>query len=267
MKIEWSELPESIQHYKPQVLPTKKSVISLSLSPAEDLTLWQSKVGGSPYLPVHADHPRTTDGRALMLLAQINCAELPENEDYPKTGILQFFIDVEDDLYGLNFDEPQTQDGFRVIYHADVVEDNAQLQQHFPHADLDQNMSPVTGQYAVQFATQERYISIGDHAFADQVFDPYALDDDSAEEIYDEYDDVFSASGHHLGGYPYFTQDDPRGHDERFKDYILLFQLDTSDQDNVQIMWGDAGVANFFIHPDDLKNRDFSKVMYNWDCS
>ena len=33
------------------------------------------------------------------------------------------------------------------------------------------------------------------------------------------------------------------------------------------IMWGDVGVANFFIRPEDLKNKDFSKVLYNWDCS
>ena len=34
-----------------------------------------------------------------------------------------------------------------------------------------------------------------------------------------------------------------------------------------EIMWGDYGVANFFIHPDDLAKKDFPKVLYNWDCS
>ncbi|MBO7381562.1 MAG: DUF1963 domain-containing protein, partial [Neisseriaceae bacterium] len=33
------------------------------------------------------------------------------------------------------------------------------------------------------------------------------------------------------------------------------------------IMWGDAGVGNFFITADDLKKRDFSRVLYNWDCA
>jgi uncharacterized protein YwqG len=31
-------------------------------------------------------------------------------------------------------------------------------------------------------------------------------------------------------------------------------------------MWGDSGVAQFFMHEDDLRRRDFSKVRYNWDC-
>ncbi len=32
------------------------------------------------------------------------------------------------------------------------------------------------------------------------------------------------------------------------------------------ILWGDAGVGNFFINREDLKRRDFSKILYNWDC-
>ena len=80
MNLEWSELPESIQQYKAQILPTKKPAIALKLSPAETLTLWQSKVGGAPYLPLNMDYPRHAEGRALVLLAQVNCAELPENK-------------------------------------------------------------------------------------------------------------------------------------------------------------------------------------------
>ncbi|MEE1943747.1 DUF1963 domain-containing protein [Pedobacter sp. KR3-3] len=44
--------------------------------------------------------------------------------------------------------------------------------------------------------------------------------------------------------------------------YLLLFQLDSDEH----IMWGDTGVANFFIDPTDLANKDFSKVPYHWDC-
>lgn len=269
MDINWNKLPEFIQQYKAQVLATKKSVIALNLSPAEKLALWQSKVGGEPYLPLNADYPHNEEGRALVLLAQINFAELPENDVYPSTGILQFFIDVEDDLWGLNFEEPQNQNNFRVIFYEQIFEDATQLAHEFPLQDLDLDMNPVSGQYAVKFEASTQYISMGDHEFAQKIFDPYGLEEEEVdgEDIYDCYDETFSASGHHLGGYPYFTQDDPRGNDERFKDYILLFQLDSSGQDDVEILWGDCGVANFFIHPDDLKKRDFSKVMYNWDCS
>nr|WP_281402006.1 DUF1963 domain-containing protein [Xanthomonas theicola] len=39
-------------------------------------------------------------------------------------------------------------------------------------------------------------------------------------------------------------------------------QLD-SDQ---AMMWGDSGIADFFIDPADLHRGDFSPVAYNWDC-
>ncbi|WP_173911588.1 YwqG family protein [Acinetobacter sp. Marseille-Q1618] len=268
MSIIWNEIPEFIQQYKDQILATKKSAIELNLTPRDDLTLWQSKVGGQPYLPLGVDYPCNENGEALQLIAQINFAELPNNQIYPNQGILQFYIDTQDDLLGLDFDDQQKQNGFRVVYFADVIEDQACLQHDFPTEELDEDMSPIAGQYTVQFAATERYISIGDHEFSSKIFDPYTIDEDLLEEgdLFDDYEDNFSSNGHHLGGYPFFTQEDPRTHDDRFKDYVLLLQIDTDDAEDVQIMWGDSGVANFFIHPDDLKNRDFSKVLYNWDC-
>ena len=72
-----------------------------------------------------------------------------------------------------------------------------------------------------------------------------------------------------LPAHPYFTQEDPRNRDEGLADYnALLFQLDSSfDEDGKEIvMIGDMGVMNFFIWQDDLQRRDFSDVLYSWDC-
>jgi uncharacterized protein YwqG len=79
-----------------------------------------------------------------------------------------------------------------------------------------------------------------------------------AEDVAYELMNHLDAPGHKLGGYPTFTQTDPRGSD-RFE---LLLQLDSDDA----MMWGDAGVAGFFIAPGDLARADFSRVMYHWDC-
>jgi uncharacterized protein YwqG len=75
---------------------------------------------------------------------------------------------------------------------------------------------------------------------------------------------VFPDEGHKIGGYAYFTQSDPRDEKEDRSDWVLLLQMDSQGDD---ILWGDVGVGNFFIHPDDLKRKDFSKVLYNWDCT
>ncbi|EPY17425.1 hypothetical protein AGDE_16257 [Angomonas deanei] len=44
--------------------------------------------------------------------------------------------------------------------------------------------------------------------------------------------------------------------------YILLWQFDSEGD----MMWGDCGVCNLFIDPDDLAARRFDRVWYNWDC-
>jgi uncharacterized protein YwqG len=78
--------------------------------------------------------------------------------------------------------------------------------------------------------------------------------------VLEEYDKAVSAQGHKLGGYAYFTQDDPRSAEDPM---LLLFQLD-SDQP-MDLMWGDTGVGHFFIRAADLLKRDFTKVWFDWD--
>lgn len=265
MRINWDKLPTSVQTYKAKIQATLKTSIEMTLQPAEVLELWRSKIGGHPYLPKGEQYPQSLDGQNLQLLAQINFAELPENNDYPPTGILQFFINPHDDLYGLDFDDQQKQDGFRVIFYDAVHLDHSQLQQEFPDLETDDFMSPISGQFAIQFEKSECYIDLNDFEFSKKVTDPYAQGDDE-DTFCEEYSETFSSSGHRLGGYPFFTQTDPREYNELIQDYILLLQIDTDDVDGKDIMWGDSGVGNFFIHPDDLKKRDFSKVLYNWDC-
>ena len=56
------------------------------------LPVTASKYGGVPYLPAGMDAPLGSDGQPLGMIAQINCAELPENTLYPESGMLQFWI-------------------------------------------------------------------------------------------------------------------------------------------------------------------------------
>ena len=68
--------------------------------------------------------------------------------------------------------------------------------------------------------------------------------------------------GHKIGGYPGFTQWDPRGEGDSHD--VLLFQLDSDYHDSEdRVLWGDCGIGNFFINREKLKNCD---VIYNWDC-
>ncbi|WP_026659599.1 DUF1963 domain-containing protein [Butyrivibrio sp. AC2005] len=64
----------------------------------------------------------------------------------------------------------------------------------------------------------------------------------------DEDDDEHTTSGGKLLGYPFFTQYDPR-EDGEYE--TLLFQMDSTFGEAYEIMWGDAGICNFFINEED----------------
>ena len=66
-------------------------------------------------------------------------------------------------------------------------------------------------------------------------------------------------------GHPYFTQYDPRDPGGPYDTLLLQIDTDGEGRDDY-VMWGDAGVGNFFINRGKLEQLDFSDVMYTWDC-
>ena len=49
------------------------------------------------------------------------------------------------------------------------------------------------------------------------------------------------------------------------EDWQLLLQID-SDEDNLGVIWGDAGLVYFWIRKQDLEKRDFSNVWLVLQC-
>ena len=47
--------------------------------------------GGAVICPAGVEAPTDSDGVPMGMIAQINCAELPENPIYPPTGMVQFW--------------------------------------------------------------------------------------------------------------------------------------------------------------------------------
>ncbi len=268
LDVDW---PSEFLPVRERIEQTARPYIEIKAKPEAQLRLWQSKFGGLPYLPKRSKYPKDASGRALLLLAQINFSETPPLEDFPTTGILQFYISNGQDLYGMNFDDLTKQGPFRVLYFPAVVEDERQLLADFsflPKPDF----FPLEESCALQFIHRAAPITPEDYQFGDQIFGPNAPDarDETPGtfpqyDFYDVYEQLFPSEGHRIGGYPYFTQTDPR-FDEKYKakQYRLLFQMDSDTKAN--ILWGDTGVGNFFIQPADLQRLNFSRVLYTWDC-
>ncbi|WP_310604281.1 YwqG family protein [Anaerosporobacter sp.] len=236
------------------------------------VALTDSKFGGKPYFTKNLEYPCNKKGIPLRLLAQFNFSKLPKLDNFPQKGILQFFIAEED--YGLDFDTPpEIQNNFRVIYHENVlsVDETNQDIPEFVGEEF-----PFWGEFALNAECKSCFMTECDFRFDKEfmkVYRKYIIT--QAESIYDLDDEIveeickeFCTEGHRIGGYPYFTQTDPRGYEGGYGTHtITLFQMgsDMSNHEN-EIMWGDCGVANFFISPKDLEKLDFSDVLYNWDC-
>ena len=256
-------LPSALEPFRDKLLQTKQTFIRAKAEKSRNTKLWESKVGGQPYLPKGQVWPSTSDGRELFFLAQLNFAEMPPLPPFPNAGMVQFFV-LDDDLYGMDFDDGENQDTFRVLYHPEVVQNEALLQTSFPMLRDYDDLLPHNPDesYPLKFSLEEEVAAITDYQF-DQIFgaDFFRQFGEEEWDVMDEFGKAVRPQGHKIGGYAYFTQDDPRRADDPM---LLLFQLDSDEL--MDLMWGDMGVGHFFIREKDLVARDFSRVLYDWDC-
>lgn len=258
-------------------------------------TVFDSKLGGVPYLPKSMEYPTVREGelagRPLFLLAQLNFGSLPKLPGFPTEGILQFFAGcMDDDVYGMDFDDGFNQNGFRVIYHENIITDESALysEEDMPDYGEGDDYFPFKGEFLLtaekaepmgisetDFRFDKAVAAAYNELFGGEIVGMWDRDGKGLRQV-DEplYDAVFSrySCKTRMGGYPFFTQEDPRRYNDDYaKCTVMLFQSDSEnggekDDWNDQICWGDLGVANFFISPEDLAKRDFSHVLYNWDC-
>jgi len=264
-------LPAHLEAYRTEIEATMVPTIKATAT-SQETTLWDSKVGGVPYFPKDMPYPKNTKGTPMRLLAQLNLSELPSTfSELPNEGILQFFLqqDEDDDLYGADYDNLTNQEGFKVIYHEKVVEDESHLLTDFSFVEglVDELLLPIEPdtEAKLTFSEKQEPVSFCDFRFDNllgNVIPEFITVDGQEHDLIEEYAEHFDSSGHKIGGYACFTQADPR--DEDTSQAFLLFQLDSDTK--IDCIWGDMGVGNFFISPEDLRNRNFSNVLYTWDC-
>lgn len=243
--------------------------------------LTASKFGGLPYWNPAEPYPTDGGGNPCILLAQFDCQQLPPLEGFPRTGLLQFFVSNDGD-YGLDFDNQMSQENWRVVYHPEVdasITPAQVTEMGIPTTSSEHDLElPFTGEFHLEFELVDTWLGPCSHDDFQQELqkasvalglslppEGTSLYDIFCEDIYNQMADW--NEGHWIGGYPCFTQDDPRF---SRSDYAactnLLFQMDSGGEANAEILWGDTGVGNFMIAPEALQQLDFSRVLYNWDC-
>lgn len=259
-----------------------REAIAFELEPDDSLGVDDSSVNGLPFLPEGEEIPLGEGGRQLTLLAQFDLARLPANHFLPRAGILQFWITCtrEDGAYGKGsaLHSPTDQETFRVRFFPDPARRSRPREEVQRLYHPDRSVSPVETEAALRprftltrdtpspacLEFEPRFVSLWNELHPGE---PLGSLDDLNTDEYDMYDhmvwEMLDASGHRLGGFPGFTQPDPREGREGLLEFDhLLLQLDTDEYIN----WGDCGVGDFLIPSENLRGADFSQIFYTWDC-
>lgn len=257
-----------------------RECINIIIEENNSLNLTDSKFGGLPYISTDADTPKDSNDNQLALLAQINCSDLPENDLYPKEGLLQFWISRNNE-FGLG-----NKKDYCVKYIKNI-EDNITKKSILNKYKLldeenSEEYSPFSKKntsFALKFEKGISTITSTDFLFEDIALKTIheLFPDENIEDLYDDLErDVFNTLfkafkgvDHAIGAYPTFTQWDPRNPEEKDAYGITLLQVESywnNDSNSSGIMWGDSGVANFFINKEKLEHLNFEDVLFNWDC-
>ena len=239
-----------------------------------------SKIGGIPYWPAGKEYPTDEQGKPMIMIMQVNCAEAGLKTPLPEQGMLQWFISMNPDrMYGCQGNYDEEGKGFRIVYH-DTIDTDAALTDVPTHDSVDEMMTPVKREVAIDIEVEQTAMGVSDGRYnrlffeivkeitgadhPDMMWYQYL---DNEDGLYFERNLDMKAPRHQMLGYPVYTQDESRRDIDRHD--TLLFQLDsqfsTVDRKEV-VMWGDMGSGFIFINHDDLAALDFTRAYYCWDC-
>lgn len=277
---------------------TVMTAYSLEVEKKEKPSLFDSKIGGLPYWEPQREYPEDSNGKKLALLAQINLDKNPMEELLPGGGMLQFF-GAADEIFSKDFGSRENQEQYRVIYHEKInyqisAEELTEL--GIPDSTKTYKFhTPVSRELFLKAEKNTVYMGPEDYRFeeelktaieqefdiktgkeiscfnnllgGDKETDWEFLNRDEAYEMKTE----LSNNGFCILGYPAFASNrkDPRGENEELQKYDrLLFQFDVHymGDDYYYKVDDECGIASFFINSEDLKNQNFDRVMYNWEC-
>ncbi|MDF7811877.1 YwqG family protein [Hymenobacter sp. YC55] len=250
-------IPEFLQPFADQLEHYKLESIKIKATPldADQPASAASKFRGLPHLPASVPYPLDNARKPMLLLAQINLQELPSNTFLPAAGLLQFYVATHD-WYDM--------DQSAVLYLSpEQLQEEARQDYSFLPADHYDD-SPIDCEHQLTFARAVEYGSAHDHRFGLEFngLDSYEYAETLPEAEQKIFQQFLDGDGHKLGGYAAFTQGDPRENDSTSNQDVQLLQIDADEK----IMFGDSGVAHFFIAEQALKEGRFEEAYFYWDC-
>ena len=243
-----------------------------------------SKFGGIFYLPEGENIPSCPEGEPMQFLAQINFTQMPHLEGFPRAGLLQFFLDTNQEHIEEKIDDPNTRRQlYSVRYYSSpnaALQQAVEPQQFTPtkvittvipgHMDLPWLEGKIAFRSDTEVATvyvgMEDIVSdLGYETICKQQVTPKLVqqsgyDLENNESALDDLCWNLGNWGTKLGGHPAIHQADSRLDFEDDKNYTsLLFQYDFTTKKELE-----ADTFQFFVKPQDLENACFDDVLFCW---
>ncbi|WP_299157075.1 DUF1963 domain-containing protein [uncultured Tenacibaculum sp.] len=253
-------IPNFLKKFETDLKEYEREFIKILAKPRKEkllednLDLKDSKFLGIPFFPKERDYPKDKNGKPMVLVAQLNFAQIPPLAFFPTEGILQLFLSATD-----WYEEDSV-----IVYHSKEELEKEPLNDFTFLTVKDYEEMPVFKLHQLSF---EKGVDKG--GSEDSQFD-YLFNNanywDFTESLTGEQEEAFGAyfdaTGHKIGGYAEFTQSDPRDCGADQHDDIQILQIDVDKH----IMFGDSGVGHIFINKQALIAKDFSKAYFYWDC-
>lgn len=257
------------------------------------LAVGASKFGGRPDVPADFIWPvfetdtREDDQvkeRPLAFLAQFDCAQLapldPEGL-LPKEGVLSFFYELESQRWGY---DPKDAGCARVFWFEGPLapaEFPAELEEDFRLPEMAARLSGATDAPDFQDACPalEYPWTANDYRIFDQARRELGMDYPANRSQLLGWPDIIQnnmtlqceliSRGYYLGGSWEKIPLEERSalRTPSVRDWQLLFQLDTVENGDFELMFGDCGRIYFYIRREDLAQRRFDRVWLIQQCS
>ena len=201
--------------------------------------------------------------------------------------MLYFFYELETQEWGF---KPENKGCSKVFYYEDIS--NFELID-FPEDIEDYNIVPefkVNFKSNISYPSYENFEKLNENDVLLEKYETFEgydeLNDNFFNNYYDFYEEYMDGLESHtkLLGYPDVVQNSmeeecvevtrdfdmeaikasPKKYKEEIKkaaeNWILLFQMDTVETDDYELMFGDSGHIYFWIKKEDLKNKNFDNV-------
>lgn len=279
-------------YVKKEIKKLCRNSVRLDIGGAAEERVGASRFGGRPdvsenfkweYFEGEGCRDDGIKSRPLSFIAQLDCGELAQFDTeglLPEKGLLSFFYECESQRWGF---DPKDKGCARVYWFEDT---QTLAPAEFP-ADLDAELHfPSLG---IKASSERSYPAYADLASVrDRLVERWEEYDEAAKSLGIEepenrskllgWPDIIQnnmtmecelvSRGYYLGGsWDGITpRDKQEAKDHSLKDWILLFQLDTVENGDFELMFGDCGRIYFYIRKKDLAERNFENVWLILQC-